>query len=221
LTRLLQWGVPAALLVIGGLAAAVAAGTAGPEEEPDRPTQVAMLMIHRSTVPFIREYIRDHSVPRGQIKKIREGSDGCIVSVYRDTFENGVKVKRELVYQAVRPAESELYLVGVEGYRTSRGSFAGRKVMEMLASGYDPGPRSCGRYANGYTYTGVKAEYGVVAVDPKVIPLGTRLYIEGYGYAIAADIGSGIKGNRIDLCFPTWKQADKYGLKKVRVHILE
>ena len=60
---------------------------------------------------------------------------------------------------------------------------------------------------------------GVVAVDPRVIPLGTLLYVEGYGFAIASDIGSAIKGNKIDLCYTTRKEALRFGRKKVRVHI--
>ena len=60
----------------------------------------------------------------------------------------------------------------------------------------------------GRTYLGLKAERGIVAVDPRVIPLGARVHVEGYGEALAADIGSAIKGNRIDLCFrPIGRQA--------------
>jgi len=61
---------------------------------------------------------------------------------------------------------------------------------------------------------------GIVAVDPKVIPMGTKLYVEGYGEAIAADQGGAIKGNRIDLYFDTHQQALNYGMKTVNVTIL-
>lgn len=63
---------------------------------------------------------------------------------------------------------------------------------------------------------------GVVAVDPKVIPLGSHLYIEGYGYAVAADIGGAVKNNHIDLYLPTVNEAQNYGLKKgVQVFLLD
>ena len=60
------------------------------------------------------------------------------------------------------------------------------------------------------TYTGVVAEHGVVAVDPAVIPLGTVLWIPGYGWAVAEDTGRDIVGRHIDLCFDTrvpWERA--------------
>jgi 3D (Asp-Asp-Asp) domain-containing protein len=66
----------------------------------------------------------------------------------------------------------------------------------------------------------MKAQHGVVAVDPRVIPLGTRLNVEGYGNCIAGDTGSAIKGNRIDLCFDTLAECNAYGMRKVRVEIL-
>ena len=90
----------------------------------------------------------------------------------------------------------------------------------MHATAYEPGPRSCGRYANGFTATGVKATKGVAAVDDRVIPMGTRLYIPGYGFAVAADRGSAIKGQRIDLCFDTYSEAMRWGRRKVQVYVL-
>ncbi len=71
------------------------------------------------------------------------------------------------------------------------------------------------------TASGLKAQYGVVAVDPSVIPLGTRLFIDGYGHAIAADTGGAIKGNRIDLCFNTLEEVTAFGWRTVRVEILD
>ncbi|MFS8542968.1 MAG: 3D domain-containing protein, partial [Limnochordales bacterium] len=61
---------------------------------------------------------------------------------------------------------------------------------------------------------------GVVAVDPGVIPLGTRVYIPGYGIALAADVGSAIRGHRIDLAFDTYREALHYGRRWVKVYIL-
>ncbi|MDD5748255.1 MAG: 3D domain-containing protein [Actinomycetota bacterium] len=91
----------------------------------------------------------------------------------------------------------------------------GRFVV-MIATGYSP--EEPGLSDN--TSTGLKAQRGVCAVDPNFIPLGTRLNIEGYGYAIAADTGSAIKGNRIDLCFDTIEEVEAFGWRTVMVEIL-
>jgi 3D (Asp-Asp-Asp) domain-containing protein len=101
----------------------------------------------------------------------------------------------------------------------SRG-LAGRVLM-MHSTAYDPGPASCGKHADGYTAIGMRATRGVVAVDPRVIPLGTRVYVEGYGRAIAGDTGGAIKGNRIDVCFPTRGEALRWGRRTVKVIVLE
>jgi 3D (Asp-Asp-Asp) domain-containing protein len=91
----------------------------------------------------------------------------------------------------------------------------------MEATAYDPGPKSCGKWASGYTATGAKAEKGIVAVDDRVIPMGTRMYIPGYGFALAADRGGAIKGMRIDLCYPTYAEAIQFGRRKVKVYLLD
>ena len=61
----------------------------------------------------------------------------------------------------------------------------------------------------------------MIAVDPSVIPLGTKVYVEGYGYAIAGDTGGSIKGNKIDVFFPTKAEAFRWGCRKVKIKILE
>lgn len=98
---------------------------------------------------------------------------------------------------------------------------AGSKCLTVLATAYCGCKQCCGIRANGYTSTGMWARYGVVAVDPRVIPLNSRLYIPGYGYAVAADTGSAIKGMRIDLFFPSHEKARAYGKRRVDVYILE
>lgn len=99
-------------------------------------------------------------------------------------------------------------------------SRGGERTVTMLATAYDPGPGSNGQWA-GISYLGDPLEYGIVAVDPNVIPLGSHLYIEGYGEGYAADTGGAIKGNRIDLCFNTYNEAMDFGMKYVKVTILD
>ncbi|SMC94333.1 3D domain-containing protein [Sporomusa malonica] len=94
-----------------------------------------------------------------------------------------------------------------------------RKMLDMTATAYGPGPLDNGKW-NDLTYAGGKVKKGVVAVDPNVIPMGTKLWIEGYGEAIADDQGSAIQGNRVDLAFNTRQEALDYGIKKVKVYVL-
>jgi 3D (Asp-Asp-Asp) domain-containing protein len=95
------------------------------------------------------------------------------------------------------------------------------KLLVMTATAYSPEEPALKKWG-GITYTGVKAKKGIVAVDPKVIPLGTKLYVEDYGYVLAADTGSAIKGNRIDLCYETLAEMNSYHhWRKVKVYILD
>lgn len=79
--------------------------------------------------------------------------------------------------------------------------------------------------ATAYTHTGyrtaigAKTRKGIVAVDPRIIPFGTKLYIDGYGYGVAADTGGAIKGRRLDLFFETESEAIKWGRRNVNVYI--
>jgi 3D (Asp-Asp-Asp) domain-containing protein len=75
-------------------------------------------------------------------------------------------------------------------------------------------------YTGNNTYTGIPPRRGIVAVDPSVIPLGSRLYVEGYGFCRAMDIGSKIKGNRIDVFMETRSGALNWGRKNVKVYLL-
>jgi 3D (Asp-Asp-Asp) domain-containing protein len=80
--------------------------------------------------------------------------------------------------------------------------------MTVVATGYS---------LHGHTATGAPVGWGVVAVDPSVIPLGTRMTIPGYGSGVAADTGGAIVGNRIDLWFPTVAQAQAWGRQTVTI----
>ena len=92
-----------------------------------------------------------------------------------------------------------------------------RKKLSLQATAYTSQDPGCGSL----TKREHRLRKGLVAVDPKVIPLGTRLYIEGYGYAIADDIGSAIKGAKIDLAYENRKEAFQFGRKMVTVFILD
>jgi 3D (Asp-Asp-Asp) domain-containing protein len=99
---------------------------------------------------------------------------------------------------------------------TSRGQTVYKVVHEMEATAYLPTDGD----GLGITATGIRATHGVVAVDPKVIPLGSRVFIPGYGFAIAADTGGAIKGKKIDLCMEDYDQAIRFGRRSVQVYVL-
>lgn len=95
-----------------------------------------------------------------------------------------------------------------------------RLVREMIATAYNGSPLANGPWG-AVARDGRPLTRGMVAVDPSVIPLGTRLYVQGYGPALAADTGSAIRGDRIDLYFP-WSNAAvaRFGIRVVRVYVL-
>lgn len=104
------------------------------------------------------------------------------------------------------------------------------KKVKVVATGYTAGYESTGKRPNhpqyGITYSGVKVRrdkdsISTIAADLKIFPIGTILYIPGYGYGIVADKGSAIKGNKIDLYFKTTKQVFKeWGKKEVEVQVI-
>lgn len=99
---------------------------------------------------------------------------------------------------------------------TARGEVPYKLYYKMEATAYLPSDGN----GLGITATGIKATYGVVAVDPKVIPLGSRVYIPGYGFAVAADTGGAIKGQKIDLCMENYDEAIGFGRRSVEVYVL-
>jgi 3D (Asp-Asp-Asp) domain-containing protein len=95
------------------------------------------------------------------------------------------------------------------------------KVINMTASAYTASCKGC----SGITaWKGLdlrsNPQLKVIAVDPRVIPLGSKVYVEGYGNAVAADTGGAIKGNKIDIFIPSKSKAISWGRREVKVHIL-
>ena len=110
-----------------------------------------------------------------------------------------------------------------------------KEVLEAKATAYCLCKKCCGKSEThpeyGVTASGLKIVPGtnmkVIAVDPNIIPLGTKVYVEGlngakdYGYAIAADTGSAIKSLKIDLYMDTHEKAYQWGRKSVKVYVVE
>lgn len=95
------------------------------------------------------------------------------------------------------------------------------KELTVTATAYTADCKGC----TGITATGLNLKKNpnakAISVDPKVIPLGTKVYVEGYGYAVAADKGSAVKGNKIDVFFSSKQKALQWGVKKVKIKIVK
>lgn len=180
-------------------------------------------VVEHVAVPYSQKKIEDSHLEAGLSRVVNPGAPGLKEVKYAVTYLDGkLASKRVISEKVIRQPVDRVVAMGTLT-TLSRGGQTIRftRALEVVATAYTPGPESNGIYADGYTATGIRATYGVVAVDPKVIPLRSRLYVEGYGFAIAADTGGAIKGNRIDVCFDTVSEALKWGRRKVKVYILE
>lgn len=179
-------------------------------------------------IPYTEVKIEDANLFEGETELRQAGSVGKKEITYKVTFRDGNEIATEQVEEKtiVEPTE-KVVAVGTKKKNGTYKGFTYKKKITVNASAYEP--YNCGGDGRGITASGIKAQYGVVAVDPKVIPLGTKLYIEStddgkswsYGYCIAADTGGAIKGNRIDLCYNTVGECIKFGRRSANVYVLE
>lgn len=177
--------------------------------EPEIETKVAEA--EEPVVPQVKEEKKDEGNRSTTVKK---SSNTTSRGVARTTWGPDVYEKEEGVLEA-----SDGTLIEYSG------------AIQLEATAYCSCYDCCGKYPGnkwyGITATGTKAKVGTIAVDPKVIPLGTKVYIEGlngaknYGYAVAEDTGGAIKGNIIDLYFDTHKETINWGRQQVKVYILK
>ncbi|MCY0886009.1 MAG: G5 domain-containing protein [Firmicutes bacterium] len=168
-----------------------------------------------STLPFSVQYQPDPALYKGHQEIAQTGRDGLAQTVRDVLMADGKPVQtRSLARKVIRPPQPEIIRYGTAPL-VARGGQVLQYTREitMVATAYWPNPA----WSDGITATGIPAHYGVAAVDPSVIPLGTRLYIPGYGFAVAADTGSAIVGDRIDLCYNTAWQAQDFGVQTVPV----
>lgn len=166
------------------------------------------------TTPYQVERTEDHTLEKGLSRTIRPGVEGLARNTVRITYHNGQEVKREVIKsEVIKEPQNKVIAMGTIT-TVSRGglSLDFREARYMVASAYT--------YTGRRTATGQQPAVGMVAVDPSVIPLGTRLYIEGYGYAVAADTGGSIRGNKLDLFMEDRSQCMKWGRRTVKVYIL-
>ncbi|OAS85735.1 G5 and 3D domain-containing protein [Metabacillus litoralis] len=170
----------------------------------------------------------DSSIDKGKQKVIDSGKEGKLKKHYEVVVENGKEISRKLLKkETVEESKDRVVALGtkvaspVSTATVSRGNDSVAKEFYVNSTAYTASCSGC----SGTTATGVNLRANpnakVIAVDPNVIPLGTKVYVEGYGYAVAADTGSAIKGNKIDVFIPTKSAAYRWGSKKVKIKILD
>jgi len=181
------------------------------------------------SLPFSTEKKPSSNLEKGTTKVIQQGKNGSKKIVYdielRDGEEFGRKIVSETtvnepVTKIVEYGTKKVDKTGV--IATSKGEkLKYKKKINMTATAY-----TTERTSDKITATGKVARVGLVAVDPRVIPLGSRLYIESYdgkswcyGTAVAAD--TGVRGNKIDLFFNTYRECINFGRRKATVYVLE
>ncbi len=186
---------------------------------------VARVLQEETDVAFETTKTDDPTIPKGTRAVLAEGVPGKLLSVYRVIVVNGVETGKTLVAERVI-SEPVNEVIGMGSARSGMRSAASRakfkapvsgKTLTVSATGYAPHVDGVGTR----TATGDNAEFGIIAVDPNVIPLGTKLWVPGYGYGVAADTGGAIKGNRIDLCYDTGGEAIDWGRRTVTVTIVQ
>jgi len=166
-------------------------------------------------IPFTIVYRENRLLEKGKVVKFRNGTDGVLEKEFYTVYFGGKKITEELLGEkVVKPAVSQLY-------ETGQASFDGEylKKYTMIATAYSP--HAIETDGNPWvTATGLRSGVGVVAVDPNVIPLGSLLYVKGYGYAVAGDTGGAIKGDIIDVFFYSTDDALQWGRRAVTVYLL-
>ena len=168
-------------------------------------------------VPVVVQYERVDTLPKGEEKVLQEGAVGLDEVEEEIHYKQGDVIDtKELQRKTITPMQPKVVQVGTREVEVSRSYDRVREVITMEATAYLPTDGG----GDGITATGMRARHGVVAVDPDVIPLGTRVFIPGYGEAIAADTGGDIVGNRIDVVLEDYGSAMQFGRRTVDVYIL-
>lgn len=161
-------------------------------------------------VPYKTETKGVDTLPQGTSKVVTKGVNGQDKVTYKVKYIDGVEASREEVArETVKAPVTEVIEKSTIG--TIQGVEYSRKFV-VKAYSYTGGGR---------TASGKPAAVGRIAVDPRVIPLGTRVYVEGYGFAEAADTGGNIKGNTIDVYYNSAGQCRQWGVRNVTIYILK
>jgi 3D (Asp-Asp-Asp) domain-containing protein len=179
-------------------------------------------------VPAPVEHRLAFNLAIGREKVIQKGAPGERETSYRVTRQaNRSQAPKRVAIAShiIRQPHVRVVAAGVGEYN-ALAAFAkagyektvrlAQAAMSMVATAYTANCYGC----SGVTAMGQHAGHGIVAVDPRVIPLGSHLYIPGYGQAVAGDTGGAIHGNRVDLGFNSDADAMQFGRRSVTVYVL-
>ena len=168
-------------------------------------------------VPFGTQVINDAEMAFGAKKVEKEGVKGKDLVTYENITRPGREQKIELDRRRIAEPVNEIVRQGVaQSILTPDGYVKYKKKIYGEATAY-----TWGGGATGHTSIGLWPKRGIVAVDPRVIPYYTKLYIPGYGMAIAGDTGGAIVGTRIDLFMDSLHECYQWGRRGVEIYILE
>lgn len=177
-------------------------------------------------ISYETEKKKDPSLEKGKEELVQEGKDGLAQVSYKIKKENGKEVERKKIKEKeIEKPVNKIVKVGTKEVKQTNANAepsSSGKVLTMEATGYGADCTGC----SGITATGIDIKANpnakVVSVDPNVIPLGTKIWVEGYGEAVAGDTGGAIKGNRIDVLLPSEAYAaQNWGRRTVKVKILD
>lgn len=184
--------------------------------------------------PFKTIKKKNKELTHKQSKILIQGVNGKNKVKCKEYYAGDKLIKEEVIHveTIVKPIDQVFEEGTKDVFTNDRGDFTARKAIKMVATAYEAGPRSTGKRPGdkgyGITASGARAKRGTVAVDPRVIPLGTKLYVKSltpgvpdYGFAIAQDTGGAIKGNKIDLFMDTVWECLQFGRRPVMVYILQ
>jgi len=185
-----------------------------------------------SVIGYKTTYEEAPDLPQGQTRVKQNGQNGELITEYKIKYVNGVEVSRVKVNSYVSRAAVDQIIE--KGTKTpdngSSDSATGGTIVgadgKTYRYSYYIDVKATMYYTGGYCATGAPADETVIAVDPTVIPLGTKVYIRGdyadIGVRSAEDVGGGIKGNIIDICLDRNNPlAYNFGFRPMRVYILE
>lgn len=193
--------------------------TPAPEEAVSDTIRIVHIEKKRFTedknIDFETERITDSDLFYGRQRVVQKGINGLERRIYEVILEDGQEVGNKLIQKdVIREPVKQIVAMGAR-QTASRGgkNIKFDRVITVTATAYT--------HTGNRTFTASWPSPGTIAVDPGVIPLGSRLYVEGYGYGTALDTGGAVKGNKIDLFFNTKAEALKWGRRKVEVFILK